>query len=193
MDAADGKLLGDPERRLMLIRPSTAGSARGFTLVEAVIAIAILTIALALGAPAFSIWIKDTQIRAVAESIQNGLQVARNEALRRNSHVEFELNADTGWTVTAKIPGNPDEQVEARPSSEASSSSVTATLEPTTASKATFDGFGRIVNAPALNKVTVASSLDGTRPLTVQISAGGRIRMCDDSIDKTSTDPRKCE
>lgn len=193
MDAADGKLLGDPERRLMLIRPFTAGSSRGFSLIEAVIAIGILTIALALGAPAFSIWIKDTQIRAVAESIQNGLQVARNEALRRNTQVEFVLNADTGWTVTAKIPEKSDEQIEARPSTEASSSSVTATLEPDTASKATFDGFGRIVNTSALNKVTVASSLAGTRPLTVQISAGGRVRMCDDKIDKTSTDPRKCE
>lgn len=177
----------------MLIRRSVACRQRGFSLIEAVIAIAIVAIALALGAPSFSVWIQDTKIRTVAESIQNGLQVARNEAMRRNTQVEFELNADTGWTVTAKIPGKPDEQVEARPSSEGSSSSVTAQLEPATASKATFDGFGRIVNTPALGKVKVASSLDGTRPLTVQTSVGGRIRMCDDSIDKTSTDPRKCE
>jgi type IV fimbrial biogenesis protein FimT len=62
-----------------------------FSLIELMITIAILVLLLALGAPGFSLWIKNSQIRTAAESIQNGLQLARGEAVRRNSAIRFQL------------------------------------------------------------------------------------------------------
>ena len=68
----------------------------GFSLIELVVAIAIVGVLLALGAPNYSSWIKSSQIRTAAESIQNGLQLARGEAVRRNSQIRFQLTSTTG-------------------------------------------------------------------------------------------------
>ena len=57
---------------------------RGFTLVELMIGIAIVGLSLVMAAPSFSSWIQSTQIRTAAEAVQNGLQLARGEAVRRN-------------------------------------------------------------------------------------------------------------
>lgn len=176
----------------MLNRNSTVGKRRGFTLIEAVITVAIAALALALGAPMFGVWIQSTQVRTVAESIQNGLQVARNEALRRNQNVEFTVNANTSWTVTAKVPGSADVIVQQRASTDGSSSSVTATASPS--ATAAFDGLGRVVNATPLTKVDVAAALTDAKKLRVQLGSGGQIRMCDPALDSVVTnDPRKCQ
>ncbi len=62
---------------------------RGFTLIELAISVAIIGILMALGAPSFMTWLRNVQIRNAAESLQNGLQLARTEALRRNEKVTF--------------------------------------------------------------------------------------------------------
>ena len=58
---------------------------------ELLIGIAIIGILLALAAPNFAVWIQNSKIRTAAESIQNGLQLARAEAVRRNAQVRFQL------------------------------------------------------------------------------------------------------
>lgn len=70
----------------MLIRP-----ARGFTIIELMIGIALLGVLLVLAMPSFTQMLHNTKLRAGAESISNGLQLARSEALRRNQPVEFLL------------------------------------------------------------------------------------------------------
>lgn len=70
---------------------------RGFTLIELIVVIAILGMLLALGLPSFMTWLRNIQIRNSAEALQNGLQFARTEALRRNERVTF-------WTVTLTDP-----------------------------------------------------------------------------------------
>lgn len=82
----------------MLITPLQ----RGVTLIELIIGIAVLSILLAIGMPSFGLWIQNTQTRTAAESILNGLQLARNEAVRRNANVRFSLTNATGvvaWQV----------------------------------------------------------------------------------------------
>lgn len=66
-------------------------SRRGFSLIELLITVAIAGILLALGASSFRVWISNMRIRTVAESIQNGLQLARGEAVRRNALIRFQL------------------------------------------------------------------------------------------------------
>ncbi len=69
----------------MLIR------AKGFTLIELMIGLAVVGILLAIGVPEFRLWMANIQVRNAAESIQNGMKLARMEALRRNAPVTFSL------------------------------------------------------------------------------------------------------
>lgn len=64
-------------------------SSRGFSLVELSVVVAILGLLLAVGFPSFQTWLRSVQVRNAAESLQNGLQFARMEALRRNERVSF--------------------------------------------------------------------------------------------------------
>lgn len=74
---------------------------RGVTLIELVIVMAIFAILYGLAAPSFSAWMINVQIRTASESIQNGLQLARAEAIRRNAPVYF-------WLTSAANPPTAD-------------------------------------------------------------------------------------
>lgn len=82
----------------------------GVSLLELMIAIAIGSILLMLGIPSFQSWIQNTQVRTAAESILNGLQIARTEAVRSNTNVRFNLTDASGmvaWTVCLSDPAPP--------------------------------------------------------------------------------------
>lgn len=64
---------------------------RGFTIIELMVAIVVLAVLLAIGAPSFATWSQNAQIRNLSESVLNGLQLARAEAVRRNAPVRFQL------------------------------------------------------------------------------------------------------
>ncbi len=81
-------------------------SLAGVTLIELMIAITILGILLVLGLPESFKWMQNTRIRTSAESISNGLQLARGEAVRRNTRVEFVLTADPNTTTANVITNN---------------------------------------------------------------------------------------
>lgn len=72
---------------------------RGMSLVELMVAVAILAILLMLGIPSFQQWALNTRIRSVTESIQNGLRLARNEAAQQAAQVRFQLNSASNWQV----------------------------------------------------------------------------------------------
>ncbi len=73
------------------------------SLIELMVGVAIVAILFALGAPSFTAWIQSAQIRTAAEAIQNGIMLARAEAVRRNSFVRFSLTdtLDDGCNVSA--------------------------------------------------------------------------------------------
>lgn len=64
---------------------------RGFTIVELLIGITIMATLMALAMPDFSLWMQNSRIRTAAEALQNGVQLARAEAVRRNAPVLFQL------------------------------------------------------------------------------------------------------
>jgi type IV fimbrial biogenesis protein FimT len=173
-------------------------------LIELIIVVAILTITASLAMPSYRAWIQNTQLRTAAESIQNGLQKARTEALKRNANTVFTLGANATWTVgCATTVGDLDGDgladcpavIERRSSGDGSSTNITITEVPTGATQAVFTSLGMKSTTVAnqLTEVTVdLSTLTATesRELKVTISNGGEVRTCDPNAG--ASDPRKC-
>jgi type IV fimbrial biogenesis protein FimT len=82
-----------------------AGPARGFTLIEMVVVVAIVGILVGLGASSYSAWIANSRIRTAAETLASGLSAARNEAIKRNRLVRFHLVSDLGAGCTLSSSG----------------------------------------------------------------------------------------
>lgn len=81
------------------------GAARGVTLIELLIGLAVLGIVLMIGLPYMGTWLQNTRIRNSAESLLNGLQLSRAEALRRNAPVEFVLTDADPTAANAAATG----------------------------------------------------------------------------------------
>ena len=138
--------------------------ARGVSLIEILIGLAILGIGIAWGVPSYGVWMQNLQIRNMAESIVSGLQVARSEAVSRNAAVEFVLtNADVvaanrniavntlgndkglNWMVRAVLPVG-YAYVTGRDGNEGSRNAILQAGDAGFAGNlyaVTFDGFGR--------------------------------------------------
>ncbi|MDP1653311.1 MAG: GspH/FimT family pseudopilin [Rhodocyclaceae bacterium] len=164
-------------------------------MIELMIALTIIGIFITLGLPSFATWLMNTQIRTAAESITNGLQLARNEAVRRNAAVQFVKGAgtDSGWTVScvAVTPACPDmNAIQLRAAGEGSSAAITVT--PSDGNTVIFDNFG-MMTTPVV--AVTRFDIDGanaaqSRELRVTIQAGGNVRMCDPNT--IAPDPRAC-
>jgi type IV fimbrial biogenesis protein FimT len=159
-------------------------SARGFSLIELMLAILILSLVLAKGLPSVMDYIRNDRIRSAAEEMRDGLHTARMEAIRRNATVNFVPNA-TGWSVV--LPGagaTPDETLHAR----VPRSSENQLAAAASAASVSFSGSGRLSGAGAftieLTTPAEACVADGglARCLRVSTVAGGMIRMCDPAL-----------
>ena len=71
-------------------------SATGFTLLEAVLVIAVLAVLLGLTAPAMTGWQARHRVQAQAESLLDSLVLARSEALRRQHRVTLCARSQEG-------------------------------------------------------------------------------------------------
>ena len=181
----------------MLTPAFHAARQRGFTITELMVTGVVLAVLLAIGLPSFNQFIVRNQIRASAEAIQNGVQLARAEALRLNAKVRFTLGAgsSSSWSVNVDSGGALVQQ--SRASGEGGSASVTTTSTPANATQITFNGLGRVVaNTDASATLTAVDvAVSGAPPnstLRIQVSSpGGQVRICDPSVTGT-TDTRRC-
>lgn len=165
----------------------------GFSLIELLFVIAIVGLLFAFGAPSFSAWLKNMQVRNAAESIMNGLQFARTEAVRRNEVISFAMfPPDADWTVSTVIVV---ETLQSFASAEGAEQAEVATTD----AVVTFNGLGKTdLAANALIQVTnptggavCGTGVDEIRCLNVTVSVGGQIKMCDPAI-ATPGDSRRC-
>lgn len=192
---------------------------RGFTLIELMVTIVILAILVVLGFPSYEQWIRNTRIRNAAESIQNGLRLARNEATQRGANVEFYLpTAGTAdWTVCQLAPAStaatncttasdtPIQTFVAAGGAAAvqvfNSTAVADTnpLYGTSISGAStgnviFTALGRpsAYGSTSILRIDATAAAANSRRLIVTVSAGGNVRMCDPALHVTATTPQGC-
>jgi type IV fimbrial biogenesis protein FimT len=166
------------------------------TLLEIMIGLTILGVLISMGLPSYTVWIQNSKIRNAAESVQNGLQLARSEALRLNTDVQFIFGTDSDWNVRVAASAA---TVQSRSRGQGSTG-VTVARVPAGATMVTFNSLGRTVpNAGGTNSFSqvdfdVPSTVlppESTRDLRITVSSGGRIRMCDPNVSNTS-DTRSC-
>jgi type IV fimbrial biogenesis protein FimT len=169
--------------------------ARGFTLIELMIALAIASILLMVAAPLYGTWVADNQIKAGAQLIADGLRFAQGEAIKRNAQVEFILDKTSktgGWAV--QLPGDvPFQQGHFSEGADR----ATFTVTPAGRDTVTFTGIGLIQNPNAdgtapFQQVDVTSSVSGSRTLRIQLFVGNqmRVKICDPAWP--ATDPKGC-
>jgi type IV fimbrial biogenesis protein FimT len=164
----------------------------------------ILAILMSVGTPSFMAWIQNTQLRTAAETLTSGLQMARTEAVRRNTSVQFTLNGtvntDSGWTVGCVNPVadlNADgvldcpAVIQSRTGSEGTSNAVVNA----DVANVTFAGLGRATNAMTID---ITNPKGGTcmgaggqmRCLRILVTTGGSVRMCNPALP--SSNPQGC-
>ena len=76
----------------------------GFSIIELMVAIAIMSVLMAIALPAFSDYIRNVKVRTEAEAFVSGLQLARAEAVRRNVPVQFVLTSDAPIEANVASP-----------------------------------------------------------------------------------------
>jgi type IV fimbrial biogenesis protein FimT len=188
------------EKGAIVLKPISANRQSGVTLIELIIGIVILAILLALAMPNFKAWVANGRIRTAAESILNGLQLARAEAIKQNVPMQFALGTRSNWTVgcpasvlcTTNVPA-----IQTRREGEGSSSDVTVAASDGTT--ITFDNFGRMIDPKPGAGFTVISvdintsvlSAAESKDLNIVIFTGGNTKMCDPNV-ATVGDSRRC-
>jgi type IV fimbrial biogenesis protein FimT len=186
-------LLDCQKERELLMR---ARFAAGMTLIELLIGFALIGVLLALGVPSFSAWMQNMQIRNAADSVFNGLQLARANAVQRNKSVTFTMaGPDSSWTVTIDTPSALESAtVQTRSATEGTPNAVIATTAPAIS----FNGLGA-TNLAAAATIQVTNPTGGAcgagttnmRCLNVTVAVGGQVKMCD-PLAATVGDSRKC-
>lgn len=191
----------------------------GFTLVELAVTIALLAIIAAIALPSYNTWMLNIKVRNAAESMQNGLNMARIEAIRRNQNVRFQLVSNlsnscalsataNNWVVSLDDPASLCAQaasetqsprlIQKHASGDGSDFVTVATSNTsntTTSSTVIFNGQGQLVTSiTPITTINFDTSVNAgsSRNLRITIaSPGGQIRLCDPNVS-SQTDPRGC-
>ncbi len=182
---------------------------RGFTLVELMVAITVLAILFFLALPDFRTWIQNTRVRSVAEALQNGVRQAQAEAVRRNRTVVFFLtNAEPGIGAAAAtngvnwgmhtVPVLPDEDPEFLRGGAFSDVAPGVTI--TGPAAICFNVAGQQATIVAQGCAAAVANYDVNGPLgmtdlrrlSINVTLGGRTRMCDRDKVLSATNPDGC-
>jgi type IV fimbrial biogenesis protein FimT len=185
----------------------SAGSSAGFSLIELMIVLSVLSILFAVGMPALGRLLHDIEIRGSAEGLRAGLQRARAEAVTRNALVRISFSNLSGrpaWTLgcvqasvrcpatISSFSANADTQIRwgAARWNDQAALSVALTPGKSLPSGVTFNPLGV---APGVASNADASRIDVThalnekaRRLVLMITAAGAIRLCDPSAASDS-------
>jgi len=187
------------------------GRCRGFNLIEMLIAMVILALLLLLALPNMSEYLRNASVRTAAEIIANGIQLARSEAIRRNTPVEFAL-----------VSADPTEANVSAAANTAGPHWIVRTFQPTAVYTApdfiqgggAYSTRNAVIAADSANfsfgslgrtdlggnntiRVTYPSGgncvADGgsVRCLNVVVQIGGQVRMCDPAVTAAG-DTRAC-
>lgn len=173
----------------------------GMTLAELMVGITIIGVVMALSVGSLFGYNLNSTIRDVAQEFSVGLRKAKIEAITRNTTVTF-TQSGTGWTITLPPVGNaaavqigtrktrPNESIIGVSATSAGISfngqGMTTTV-PSSGSEFTYT-----IGPNSSTSNTCVTAGGSARCLKLQISPGGRIKLCDPALPANGTDARKC-
>ncbi|MES1981472.1 MAG: GspH/FimT family pseudopilin [Pseudomonadota bacterium] len=169
-----------------------AARQQGVTMIELLIVIVIVGIVSVLAAPSVNVMIQNGRIRTIAESVQNGLQLARANAVKRNTTVRFQLTSNlentcvlsttsSNWVVSLSDPTGacdptpaagmalesvPPSIIQKRSGAEGGAANVTVTADASSRGVIGFSGLGRQIVVTNLDSTTTMSPV---QPVSINI------------------------
>lgn len=193
----------------------------GFSLIELMITVALLSLLMLVAAPAMATWIADSRVRTVAESLQNALRLAQSQAMHRNRLSVFALTSaqpawnappiknGSNWYVQVQPLASSDEVTNATAADFFVQGNAFATQSGVSIAGPSLLCFGPLGQQTAVDAgsttlgvactkadptvYTVSNpSKTNSRTLKVFAYVGGRVRMCDPSKTLSSDHPDGC-
>lgn len=157
--------------------------ARGFTLVELLIAMVIAAILLMLALPTYTEFMRNTRIRSTADSLAGGMRLAQAEAVRRNQDVELIVDPAVGWTIRDPIA---PQILHDEPFSEAGAQ-VVIDPNPPAADRLTYSALGQLLptnrndgDSATMTSIAISHAAAPSRALRVITEFFGQgVRVCD--------------
>lgn len=142
---------------------------RGFTILELMIAVAILGILASIALPSFNSAIAKTQLENAAEAIYSDIRYARSESIKRSLDVTVTFTDGANWSYTIAT-------VEATPVTikivNSSQFTVTSAVSGFASDIITF---GSVRGTANTGSIVVTSSIASTATITV--SSLGRVKL----------------
>ena len=88
-----------------MVGKSAAKRERGFTIVELIVIISILTVLVAVSVPAISVWLPNYYLRNAGMDMFSNMQFAKTEAIRANSSYAVVFDPGNGSYSLVSSPG----------------------------------------------------------------------------------------
>ena len=187
---------------------------RGFSIIELSVGLTIVGVLLALGMPSLSGYVQNARLGAAAKSFYTGLQIARTEAIKRNTAVEFVLTNSViapgventlasdvqgkNWVVRTRTSASaPYTLIEAKPMAEGGGANPAVTVAAGTA-LVTFNSLGGTTTQLG-DTIALANPVQGlcvpagpVRCWNVVVTPGGQLQLCNPDPAAVAGDTRKC-
>lgn len=155
---------------------------RGFTIIEAMVVVAVLAVLATMAGPGLGVWMDNVRIRGTSEAIQQGIQTARAEAIRRNQPVTFWLvshNASQQLDNTCNLDSNSGSWVVSIDSpSKLCATAISTTSAPRLVAKRAMADSGTSVT------VTAVQSDGATEATSITFNGFGRVNSADTAISE---------
>lgn len=182
--------------------PRPPARTRGFTLIELMVAVAILAVVVALAAPSFRRFIEAQRVRAINSQVVTDMQFARSEAAARNARVRVTfvstatMSCYTIYTYSSNILGCDCSQADPCAAAGAGFTEIRTNRIPFSEKVRVIPASGQpfefafeplaggLYTIPIdavftpLSTFTIRTRIDAQRELRTVISQGGRPTVC---------------
>lgn len=168
-------------------------AARGFTLIELMVVLALVGILITLAAPSFLQFQRNSRLRTVSSSLMSAINAARSEAMKRQKFTFVVPNKDGGWNAGWVVYVDMNSTMSLAPGANdvilGQQTEKPSDVGVTVASSLPYvmfsgSGFPRKTDGSFANgtfTLTIAGSGETAR--SVVLSNTGRMRVCDPNKD----------